>query len=385
MSELAPEDLSIAILAGPSGKPAERGTNKNFWPLRGRPVVQRQLDLAREMGFARVILLTERARLPELDVPEGAIVLDATSRQSENFAAIKNAAPWREDERCLVVFGDTPLLSRAAVLDFLDRCATHPADIQHGLVPFVFVEPFMDFFPRDHVGRRPFHVDEFLARLGCLTLCRVAAFDPEATQAAVRAVMSGRKQDPGRTGLVSILVARARVLWGGLRFVGSKGLWMGAAAVVAHWFHERGFPKAARVFRHGVTLAALDEVASKLLHCSARMLPSPFGGTSLDLDNDVDLLVHEQYFDHMLALQALQDRIERKLVEPGFELSWEALAALDRFDPELAAELRRHPQVYREQQRILLQFPVNARQPAAPGADRAADGPRPTRAPRAPP
>lgn len=352
-----PSRLTLAIFAGPSGKQAERGRNKNFWELRERPVVQRQLDLAQAMGFGRIILVTEIHRLDELVVPAGVTVLESAPRQSENFAAVKAAAEWGPDERCLVSFGDTPLLSEGAVLDFLERCRRNPADVQHGLVPYVFVEPFMDFFPRDHFGRRPFHVREFRARLGCLSLCRVVAFDPEATRSSVQAVMVGRKQDPGRAGFVSILLARWRVLWGGMRFIGPMGLWMGLGGVVAHWLHERGFPKAARFFRRAVTLERLDAVFSKLLGCSARMLPCPFGGTSLDVDNETDLLVHEQYFDHLLALQALQERVARKLVEPGFDLSWESLAALDRFDPEMASELRRHPETYRRQQKILLEFP----------------------------
>ena len=355
-----PSRVTLAIFAGASGKASDsgRGRNKNFWTLRGRPVVQCQLDLAREIGFGRVILVTETARLSELDVPAGTIVLEAAPRQSENFAHVKTAVEWGPDERCLVTFGDTPLLSQGAVLDFLERCRRNDADVHHGLVPYVFVEPFMDFFPRDHFGRRPFHVHEFRARLGCLSLCRVASFDPEETRRSVQAVMAGRKQDPGRAGFASIVLARWRVLWGGLRFVGPMGLWMSLGAVTAHWLHERGFPKAARFFRRAVTLPRLDVVFSKLLGCRARMLPCPFGGTSLDVDNETDMLVLEQYFDHMLALQALQDRVARKLVEPGFDMSWEALAALDRFDPELAAELRRHPEVYRRQQKILLEFPT---------------------------
>ena len=83
-----PSRLSVAIFAGPSGRPAEKGLNKNYWPLRGRPVVQRQLDLVRAMGFGRIILVTELKRLPELDVPTGTVTLEGAARQSENFAKI---------------------------------------------------------------------------------------------------------------------------------------------------------------------------------------------------------------------------------------------------------------------------------------------------------
>ena len=355
-----PAGLTAAVFAGSSGPPSDSGRNKNFFPLRGRPIVQRQIDLVRSMGFARIVLVTETSRLPELDVPKGTIVLEASRRQDENFAAVKDAGAFGPDDRCLVLFGDTPLVSQAMVKDFLARCRESPADIHHGLVPYVFAEPFMDFFPRDHVGRKPFHAAEFLARLGCLSLARPAGFDPRSVRARIAAVMRGRKQDPGSGGLAGVLIARARVLWGGVRFMGPKGAWMGVAAVVAHWFHERGFPDAARFLRGPMTLERLDEVATRMLGCPSRLLPCPFGGASLDVDNDVDLSVHEQYFDHMLALQALQERIASKLVEPSFDMSWEQLAALDAVDPLVAAELRRHPETYREQQRILRRFPVGA-------------------------
>jgi hypothetical protein len=356
-----PDRITVAIFAGPSGAPAEEGTNKNFFRLRGRPVVQRQIDVVKDMGFAGLVVVTERRHVAELELPPGTTVIESAARQSENFAAVKASRAWADDERCLVLFGDTPLVTRGAILDFLERCRIAAADIHHGLVPYVFVEPYMDFFPRDHVGRRPFHVREFLARLGGMSLCRVAAYDPERTRHAVRSVMRGRKQDPGRRGFAGILTARARVLWGGLRFVGPAGAWMGLCAIVAHWLHERGFPRPAGAFRRALTLEGLDDVGTRLMGCPLRLVPCPFGTTSLDIDNDVDLSVHEQYLDHLQALMAIEERIMRKLVEPGFEMTWEALAMLDRFDPELASELRRHPEIYLEQQRILRANPLPAK------------------------
>ena len=76
----------------------------------------------------------------------------------------------------------------------------------------------------------------------------------------------------------------------------------------------------------------------------------------MDIDNTVDLVVHERHFDEMKALQALQERLAEKLVEPEFDLTPDCLATLERFDPEAAAEVRRHPAVYQEQRRILRAF-----------------------------
>ncbi|MEM7244743.1 MAG: NTP transferase domain-containing protein [Acidobacteriota bacterium] len=347
-----PRDLTLAIFAGSSGKPGAGGQNKNFFLLDGRPLVQRQLDLARELDFKRVILVTDEKRVGELELPPRTTVLPSQPRQAGNFRLVKSEVTFADDERCLVLFGDTPLISSGTVSDFLNRAAAVPVDFHHGLVPQVFVEPFLDYFPRPLKGRQPFHVREFLARLGCLSLLRVNAFDPEATRAAVSTVMQGRKQDPDG-GVVAHAMARFRVLWGGLRFLGPKGLWLGTAATLAHWVHERGFPHGARLFRTQVTLGALDKVCTRLLGCESRFLVCPYGGASLDVDTEVDLEVHGRHLTQLQDLHSLQGRLASQLVEPGFVLDEEHLRSLERFDPTAAGELRRHPELYQEQQRIL--------------------------------
>jgi hypothetical protein len=351
-----PRELTAVVFAGSSGGPARAGgRNKNYFPLRGRPVVQYQLDLVRELGFRRLVVVTELHRVGELELPSDALVVESSRHQSENFAAVKAQVPFAEDERALVLFGDTPLLSEGVLRDFLRRCEAEPADFHHGLVPYVFVEPFMEFFPRPWTGRQPFHVREFRTRLGCLSLLRVAGFDPEAHRRAVETVMRGRKQDPIGGGLARHLVARARVLWGGLRFIGPLGAWMGASAILSHWVHQRGFPHAARFLRRPVSLSRLDGVARRLLGCPSRFVACPYGGASLDVDNESDLAVHERYFDDLRQLQQLQERLVGKLAQADFDLSPGSLATLERFDPEAAREIRRHPEVYRDQRRILLE------------------------------
>ena len=351
-----PANVTALILAGSSGPGSEAERNKNFFRLRGRPVVQRAIDVARSMGFARVVLVTERARIRELDVPESTIVLESSSRQDENFSAVKAAVRFEAEERCLVIFGDTPLVSAAMIGDFLARCRAHPVEICHGLVPFAFIEPFTAYFPRDRAGRKPFHASEFTARLGCLSLVRPAAFDPRPVRARIQVVMQGRKQDPIGGGLWATALARARVLWWGTMFFGVRGTWVAVAAILAHFVHERGFPAAARWLSQPVTLARLDWIASRLSGCSMRLVPCPFGGASLDIDTEADLAVQEQYWEELVALQDLQERIVARLGDPAFDLGAGPLAVPDDADAAIVAEIRRHPEVYREQQRILRMF-----------------------------
>lgn len=352
-----PSQVTAVVFAGASGPPAERqGRNKNYFPLRGRPVVQFQLDLLASLGVPRIVLVTEPERAEALRLSGSTIVLRSSAKQSDNFVTVRRQVEWGESERALVLFGDTPLLSEGVVRDFLARCAAAPADFHHGLVPHAFAEPYSAFYPAHHVGRTPFHLKEFTARLGCLSLMRPAGFDAEEARRAVNTVMAGRKQDPGAGGLLAVILARLRVVWGGVRFIGPVGAWMGLSAIFSHWLYERGFRPIARVSARPVTLSRLDGVAERLLGCSARFVPCPFGGASLDVDSETDLEVLEQHLESMLRLNALQERLARKLVEPGFDLSAASLDALARFDPESAAEIRRHPDLYRRQRKILLEL-----------------------------
>ena len=74
------------------------------------------------------------------------------------------------------------------------------------------------------------------------------------------------------------------------------------------------------------------------------------------MDSDSDLTVHERHWDQMQELQELQERLADELVAPDFDVSPRSLGRLERLDARAAAEVRRHPQVYLEQRRILLQF-----------------------------
>ena len=131
---------------------------------------------------------------------------------------------------------------------------------------------------------------------------------------------------------------------------------MALAAILAHLVQERGFPGAARWLTQPVTLARLDGIATRLIGCSMRFVPCPFGGASLDIDTEADLAVHEQYWDDLVALQRLQERIVAKLGDLAFDLGAGQLAASDSADPAIVAEIRRHPEIYHEQQRILRMF-----------------------------
>jgi CTP:molybdopterin cytidylyltransferase MocA len=339
-------------MAGASGLPAMKGQNKCYWPIRGRPVVQRLLDVLREREIPRLFLLTEAERTTMLDLPPGTEVLASSRRQSQNLVkareALREATP---DGHALVLFGDTPLLCHECLDDFLARCARDPADLIHGLVPYAFTEPFMRFYPHRGTRRRPFATREFWARLGALTLVRPTRVDTLYAVPRIERFMGARKQDPGESYLAHAM-ARARMLVAMFRFLGVRGLWIGAVAALAYSFRFHGFPHGAETLRELVTLADYGRETGRILRCQARYIPCPFGGASLDVDTEDDLNSFEEHWDEMERVARVGHDLIPLLSEPERDPFAEASA-------DARVEMEMYPEAFREQRRICLDFPLD--------------------------
>jgi len=345
------QPVASVVFAGPSGAPARRGQNKNFFRLRGQPVVQRALDLLEALELPRIILLTTPERTWELRLPAGTVIVPSSRRQSENVRRAREAiGPVGPEDHALVLFGDTPLLSRACVEDFLARCSRIEADFVHGLVPQPFVDPFLRFSAHRGVGRRPFATREFWSRVGALFLVRVQRLDPGFAARATDAYMSERKQDTGGGYLAHALV-RGRMILTMSRYLGFRGTALGLRAALAHSLRVHGFHRPAEAVRRHVTLAAYEAGMTRMLGLRARLIPCPFGTASLDVDDEGDLAVFEGNWEEMSRLAATGERLLPVLADPARD-------PLAQADPEVAEEMRRSPEIYSEQRRILLEFPV---------------------------
>ncbi len=124
------------VLAG-SGKANDPLTeyagvlNKTFIPIKGRPLITYILDtLAATPAVSKVIVVGPAAELETLQ-QEGynfLIVNESDSILNNIANAIEHVEPNR---LCLVITGDIPLLSRAALEEFLNLCAPYDGDLYY--------------------------------------------------------------------------------------------------------------------------------------------------------------------------------------------------------------------------------------------------------------
>jgi molybdopterin-guanine dinucleotide biosynthesis protein A len=124
------------VLAG-SGKASDPLTeyagvsNKSFIPIKGKPLITYILDtLAATPAVGKVIVVGPAAELETLR-QEGYkfIVVKENDTILNNVAgALEHAEPNR---LCLVITGDIPLLSKAALEEFLELCAPYNGDLYY--------------------------------------------------------------------------------------------------------------------------------------------------------------------------------------------------------------------------------------------------------------
>lgn len=313
---VAVEKVTALVLAGASGVFARQGKNKNFLPLRGRPVVQYVLDTLAETSLRRIFLVTDPERASELDLPDGTVVLPASRRQWDNISqGVQAGRPWRREDRLLLVFGDTPLLRPAEIEDFLERCGRNDAVVHHGVVPQSAVDPFVAYFPEGERNRRPFAAGEFWARPGALTLLQPARLDLERMARPLDMFMAGRKQNPPG-GPLPRLKARGRFFVTCIRLLGPGGIVMALKFVAAHFLQGVGLPRLADIVRRRLPLSVPERAVERILGCPVRLLPCPFGAASLDVDDEESLAVLEVRWEELnrLADAEMDARLPEEMV-----------------------------------------------------------------------
>jgi len=105
--------------------------NKAFIPIKGRPLITYILDTLASTPAVSTIIVVGPAKELETLRQEGYNFLIANEGDTllNNVSnAIKHAEPSR---LCLVVTGDIPLLSRAALEEFLNLCAPYDGDLYY--------------------------------------------------------------------------------------------------------------------------------------------------------------------------------------------------------------------------------------------------------------
>ena len=305
------EPLDAIVLAGTDVNPRRmiQGQNKAFLEIGGCTLVRRVAEAlleASSVGRLFVVGPAERLRGVLGDVPEYAagrvaIVEQAGQMLANAWAAIEaSEAQFRErhgrddaQRPLLFVSSDLPLVSAAAVDDFAARCAREDAR-QPGnfsmLAGVAEEASLAQYYPAGGQPgiRRPYvHLADCKLRLANIYVGRPRTL---AHQEFLQTGFDHRKAEKWKN-----VVALA---W---RFLGQPGGWQAAWLTLrlqATLLAARGRKGTLyRALRRGNTQARIERGCSTVLGGSVRIVVTPYGGLSLDADNEEDFAVLSRRFE----------------------------------------------------------------------------------------
>mgnify|MGYP005847719615 CR=1 FL=1 len=305
-----PEPIDAIVLAGTDDNPKRliRGSNKAFLEIGGQVLVRRVVEaLLDATTIGQVFVVGPSGRLRDMlqGLPEGlgrqVTVVQQGGKMLANAWKAIDALEVRYHERhgtgdpqrpLLFVSSDLPLISAAAVDDFVRRCAREDrlAASGHSMLAGVAEEASLRRFYPEH-GKagieRPFvHLDDYRLRLANIYVGRPRTLSE---QQFLQTGFDHRKAEKWKN--VLALAWKFLAQPGGLR-AARITLRLQATLLAA----RRG-GRLYHKLRSGNRRDRVEQACGEVIGGSVRMVITPFGELSLDVDNDKDYLVLSQRFD----------------------------------------------------------------------------------------
>jgi molybdopterin-guanine dinucleotide biosynthesis protein A len=294
--------VDAIVLAGTDRNPHRliAGRNKAFLEMGGRSLVRITVEaLLKAHAVDRVFVVGPAADLErELgdlgsrvrSVPEvGQMLRNAWAgvKAAERLRTAPGGGGEATDHPVLVLSCDLPLISAQAVDDFVARCAREDRQCSKGhhalLVGAVEEQSVLPYCPRDGEPGilRPF-VDLRSARL---RLANIYVVRPQELggHELVETGFSYRKAKDWRNVLA--------LAWS---LISRPGGWKAAWLVLRLQATVMAAKRKGRLYRwlrRGNTQEALEAGGTTLLNGSIRFVVSPFGGLSIDVDDEEDYLI----------------------------------------------------------------------------------------------
>ncbi|MEE8339536.1 MAG: nucleotidyltransferase family protein [Xanthomonadales bacterium] len=301
-----PSPLDAIVLAGTDSNPKRmvQGRNKAFLEVGGGVLVRRVVAAllgASSIGFVFVVGPSEPLR-KALDGLSGEVVIvDQVGKMLANTWAAIHASEARcltgengvDPERPLLFIAcDLPLISPKAVDDFVARCARAETAAQTSISMFggVAEEASLHrYYPQEGKPgiRRPYvHFSQDLLRLANIYVARPRKLSH---QEFLQTGFSYRKAKDWHN--VMLLV---RSLMG--RSGGWKAAWLTLRLQATLMASRRG-GGLYRWLRKGNSLERVELAIGAVLGGSVKLVTTPYGGFSLDVDDEEDFRVLSQRFD----------------------------------------------------------------------------------------
>jgi molybdopterin-guanine dinucleotide biosynthesis protein A len=300
-----PEPLDAIVLAGTDDNPRRMilGQNKALLEIGGRPLVRRVVDaLLASPSVGQVFVVGPLRRLQAALAgmpPQVSLVQQQGKMLANAWAAIHAAEAFHashgnlahETRPYLFLSSDLPLITTDAVEDFIDRCAAEDSRSGTGFSMLCGVAEeasLRQYYPqqgREGIRRPYVNLADCKVRLANIYVGRPRTLS---NQAFLQVGFEHRKAEKWKNVLF--------LTW---RFLSQSHGWQAAwlsLRLQATLMASRNPGKLYRRLREGNTTERVETVCGKVLGGSIRMVISPYGGLSLDADNQDDFQVLNRRF-----------------------------------------------------------------------------------------
>ncbi|MBN2053488.1 NTP transferase domain-containing protein [bacterium] len=197
------------------------------------------------------------------------------------------------DKKVLFLTGDIPLLIPEAVQDFILRCAPFTQDFYFGMSERRDLRPYYPTNKRRGIRRPYVQFHEYCARAANINLIRPKKIG---NVLIIQQGFNIRKLKEWRN--VMKLMTILYKVQGGLRSVWYVALFQAATVLSRH-----GWERMARQVRRFLPLYKVEALATRILQADFTCIRSPYGGISLDIDNQNDYDIIIEHFDVWMAHQ----------------------------------------------------------------------------------
>jgi GTP:adenosylcobinamide-phosphate guanylyltransferase len=303
--------LDAIVLAGTDTNPRRllKGENKAFLEIGGQALVRRVVNALLEAStIGQVYVVGPSERLAELFsdlMPQVTVVEQAGKMLGNAWQAIyASEARYRElhgrddpQRPLLFISSDLPLISAAAVDDFVRRCAVEDGrqESKFSMLAGVAEEASLSLYYPDgsHEGiERPcVHLADCRVRLANIYVGRPRTL---LHQEFLQTGFDHRKAEKWKNVMA--------LTW---HFLGQAGGWQAAWITLrlqVTLMAARGKGGLYETLRRGNRTERIERSCGTVLGGSVRMVITPYGGLSLDVDNEEDFVILSRRFEDWSAI-----------------------------------------------------------------------------------
>ena len=301
-----PAPLDAIVLAGTDSNPKRmiEGQNKAFLEVGGKVLVRRVVEaLLGASTIGKIFVVGPELRLCKaLDgLPNQVIIVEQAGKLLSNAWAAINASEARHREQggsddplrpLLFISSDLPLISPAVVDDFVSRCAIRESksDVKYAMMTGVAEEASLkQFYPED--GKAGIHRPYVNFRECRVRLANIYVGRPRtlSNQQFLGTGFAHRKAEK----LKNVII----LVW---KFLGQSGGWRAAWYTLRLQLTLAVSKNQGRLYQwlrkhNGVERA--EQCCSDVLGGPIRIVITPYGGLSLDVDNEEDYQVLSRRFE----------------------------------------------------------------------------------------